>query len=112
EHLRLRGRARQPELDCAIELANGEVLLFIAADRALWQQRLHQTWIVEDRLVMCEELLSRATFCSTHMLRREAVDFEGMLKHFLPSLRILNIPIDREFALERGWVPPDIREMD
>lgn len=112
EHLRIRGRARQPELDCAIELASGEVLLFIAADRGLWQQRLHQSWVVAERIVTCEDLLSRATFCSTHMLRREAIDFEGMLKQFLPSLRVLNIPIDREFSLERGWVPPEVRDIN
>jgi hypothetical protein len=88
----------------AIELANGEVLLFAAdAQVGNWQSWQSLKWSVDGREVTGPDLLRRAVFYKVgHHGSHNATLREGGLET-MEKLRVAAIPVDEVMARSRRW---------
>jgi hypothetical protein len=102
--LQLDSLTNNTSLALAIELADGEVLLFVAdAQVGNWLSWQDLTWQVDGKAVTGPDLLRRAIFYKVgHHASHNATLKEKGLDQML-SLRVAMIPVDEKMAKKKRW---------
>lgn len=99
-------------LDFAIELATGDVLLFVACNNSkIWRIWSEMSWIARDREVAGTDLLSRVVFCRTRLLGDDAQNLIQRAIPLMPSLRFVSAPSDRPLIAKRRWTLSAVGEL-
>jgi hypothetical protein len=88
----------------AIELAGGDVLLFVAdAQVGKWESWHDLTWTVDGKTVTGPDLLSRTIFYKVgHHGSHNATLKENGLE-LMTNLRIAAIPVNHQMAVKKRW---------
>lgn len=102
--LQLDSLTNNTSLVLAIELANGDVLLFAAdAQVGNWLSWQDLTWTVDGKTVTGPDLLKRAIFYKVghHGSHNATLKEKGLEE--MERLRVAMIPVDHEMALKKRW---------
>jgi hypothetical protein len=97
----------QPGMDFAIDLPGHDVLLF--TDKSgdnIWRSPGRVSLNVHDGTAL--DLLSDVVFCKARLLASEEALFREEGMRWMPRLRVLAIPVDREMMLKKRWTPPQL----
>lgn len=102
--LALDSATNNTSLVLAIELAGGDVLLFVAdAQVGNWESWHDLTWTIDGKTVTGPELLARTIFYKVgHHGSHNATLRENGLE-LMSNLRIAAIPVNHEMALRKRW---------
>jgi hypothetical protein len=102
--LALDSATNNTSLVLAIELAGGDVLLFVAdAQVGNWESWHDLAWTVDGKTVTGPDLLSRTIFYKVgHHGSHNATLRENGLE-LMSSLRIAAIPVNHEMAIKKRW---------
>jgi len=102
--LQLDSLTNNTSLAVAIELPNGDVLLFAAdAQVGNWLSWQDLTWTVDGKTVSGPDLLKRAIFYKVghHGSHNATLKEKGL--ELMKNLRLAMIPVDHDMAVKKRW---------
>ena len=97
----------------AIELGNGDVLLFAAdAQVGNWLSWQGLSWKVDGKVVTGPDLLRRTVLYKTghHGSHNATLQEKGL--ETMKSLKIALIPVDHEMAVKKGWSKMPLEDLE
>ncbi|MCI0466588.1 MAG: hypothetical protein L0Y57_06230, partial [Beijerinckiaceae bacterium] len=102
--LQLDSLTNNTSLALAIELAGGDVLLFVAdAQVGNWLSWHELAWTVNGKRVTAADLLGKAIFYKVghHASHNATLKDKGL--ELMENLRVAMIPVDKKMAKKKGW---------
>ena len=111
--LQMDSATNNTSLVLAIELGNGDVLLFAAdAQVGNWLSWQGLSWKVDGKVVTGPDLLRRTVLYKTghHGSHNATLQEKGL--ETMKSLKIALIPVDHEMAVKKGWSKMPLEDLE